>query len=74
MSDLDAIRARHVVDPAVRDRCLRDVQDWPCDTAIVLAALDAALAEPRVIPTVEKQEFSANIEGYVYDDEGLGGT
>jgi len=51
MTDLDAIRARHVPsdepdrDP---DRVWCDGEgyygpDWPCDTAVVLAALDATL-------------------------------
>lgn len=40
MSYLDAIRARHVAvyDPSLI--CEDDGDDWPCDTTIVLAALD----------------------------------
>jgi hypothetical protein len=45
-ADLDAIRARHVpfVNAAGYDtqRCVKDEQPWPCDTAIVLAALDGS--------------------------------
>lgn len=45
---IDDIRARHVLrelkDGVVNEElwCRYDVHDWPCDTAIVLAALDAA--------------------------------
>lgn len=48
MPDLDAIRARHF--PSLTDdgdRCRDEGDLWPCDTAIVLAALDAALARER---------------------------
>lgn len=51
MTDLDAIRARHVRymnhDPMMgtdEDACEFDNYGWPCDTAIVLAALDEIAA------------------------------
>ncbi len=45
--DLDAIRARHVrlpgdgtMAPEGTDYCGLDLVSWPCDTAVVLAALE----------------------------------
>ncbi len=52
MTDLDALRARHVgkitsvPDPEARAVCRADLQDWPCDAAQLLALLDAAAARP----------------------------
>jgi len=51
-AELEAIRARHYENPGWSGRCnsLRCRQPWPCDTARVLARLDAAearLAEVR---------------------------
>ena len=47
MSDLDAIRSEHVIcgpKPGAScppgPHCTTDLLSWPCDTAIVLAALD----------------------------------
>ena len=54
MTDLDAIRARHVLyarDPTIKRTeddpawCAACEDPWPCDTAQVLAALDAARAD-----------------------------
>lgn len=39
MTDLDAIRARHV-EANVKGWCVNEPRPWPCDTAVVLAALD----------------------------------
>jgi len=45
-AELEAIRARHYENPGWSGRCnsLRCRQPWPCDTARVLARLDAAEA------------------------------
>lgn len=46
--ELEAIRARHVAESEAfggwRDFCSYDGDGWPCDTAQVLASLDAAEA------------------------------
>ncbi len=43
MTDLAAIRERHF--PTGPGYCQHDGEQWPCDTAQVLAALDIAEAE-----------------------------
>ena len=58
MTDLDAIRARHHKHEFMGD-CYECLTDWPCDTAIVIAALDAATeaCEDRV------EAIRAELEG-----------
>jgi len=73
-AELEAIRARHhptqhlmqgLDEPTGYDVCIKDDDDWPCDTTKALARLDAAEARERALRAalVGVAPFTLGIDG-----------
>ena len=69
MSDLEAIRGRHVLyaaDPSITRTdddpawCAVCQDPWPCDAAVLLAALDELAAQLKLDWELLHQEFEAD--------------